>query len=147
MFCKNCGSEIKEGKFCVNCGSKVDEEVQVEPAIVEESNSTNPIEVVAVNESNTSNNNETKTETNNFNNGGFSSKSKIAAGLFGIFFGAFGVHNFYLGYNGRAVAQLLITLLSCGFLAPVSSIWGMVEGIMILASKDYKDAEGKILKD
>ena len=30
MFCKNCGSEIKEGKFCVNCGSKVDEELKVE---------------------------------------------------------------------------------------------------------------------
>lgn len=40
-------------------------------------------------------------------------KSKIAAGLFGIFLGAFGVHNFYLGYTGKAVAQLLITVLSC----------------------------------
>ena len=40
-------------------------------------------------------------------------KSKIAAGILGIFLGAFGVHNFYLGYNGKAVGQLLITLLSC----------------------------------
>lgn len=33
-------------------------------------------------------------------------KSKIAAGLLGIFLGCFGVHNFYLGYTGKAVAQL-----------------------------------------
>ena len=39
-------------------------------------------------------------------------KSKAAAGLLGIFLGCFGFHNFYLGYTGRAVAQLLITLLS-----------------------------------
>ena len=23
MFCKNCGTEIKEGKFCPNCGKEV----------------------------------------------------------------------------------------------------------------------------
>ena len=33
-------------------------------------------------------------------------KSKVAAGLLAIFLGAFGVHNFYLGYTGKAVAQL-----------------------------------------
>ncbi len=44
-------------------------------------------------------------------------KSKMAAGLLGIFLGAFGVHNFYLGYTGKAIAQLLISILSCGFLA------------------------------
>lgn len=47
-------------------------------------------------------------------------KSKIAAGLLGIFLGTFGVHNFYLGYTGKALAQLLISVLSCGFLAVAS---------------------------
>lgn len=64
----------------------------------------------------------------------WSPKSKLAAGLLGIFLGTFGVHNFYLGYTGKAVAQLLITLLSIGMLAWVSSIWGLIEGILILAS-------------
>ena len=59
-------------------------------------------------------------------------KSKMAAGLLGIFLGAFGVHNFYLGYTGKAVAQLLISVLSCGVLAVASEIWGLVEGIQIL---------------
>lgn len=74
-------------------------------------------------------------------------KSKMAAGLLGIFLGAFGVHNFYLGYTGKAVAQLLISVLSCGFLAVASEIWGLVEGIQILTGSIDKDAKGVPLKD
>ncbi|HOU09264.1 MAG TPA: TM2 domain-containing protein [Clostridiales bacterium] len=74
-------------------------------------------------------------------------KSKMAAGLLGIFLGAFGVHNFYLGYTGKAVAQLLITILSLGFLAVVSSIWGLIEGVMILTGSIKTDAKGVPLSD
>ena len=72
-------------------------------------------------------------------------KSKLAAGLFGIFLGVFGVHNFYLGFTGKAVAQLLISVLSCGILSPVSAIWGLIEGIMILTGSINTDAEGNPL--
>ena len=41
-------------------------------------------------------------------------KSKIAAGLLGIFFGSLGVHNFYLGRKGRAAGQLGLTCGSVG---------------------------------
>ena len=74
-------------------------------------------------------------------------KSKIAAGLLGIFLGSFGVHNFYLGYTGKGVAQLLITLLTCGFGACVTSIWGLVEGILILTGSINTDGNGNPLKD
>jgi TM2 domain-containing membrane protein YozV len=74
-------------------------------------------------------------------------KSKVAAGILGICLGSFGVHNFYLGYTGKAVAQLLITILSCGILAIVSGIWGLVEGIMILTGSINTDAAGVPLKD
>ncbi len=74
-------------------------------------------------------------------------KSKVAGGLLGIFLGAFGVHNFYLGYTGKAVAQLLITLLSCFTLSFVSEIWGLVEGIQILTGSIATDAKGIPLKD
>ena len=33
------------------------------------------------------------------------SKSKVAAGLLGIFLGWAGVHNFYLGYIGKGILQ------------------------------------------
>ncbi len=74
-------------------------------------------------------------------------KSKIAAGILGILLGSFGVHNFYLGNTGKAVAQLLITCLTCGVGATVSGIWGLIEGIMILTGSINTDGNGIPLKD
>ena len=37
-------------------------------------------------------------------------KSKLAAGLLGIFLGSFGVHRFYLGFIGIGIAQIAVTL-------------------------------------
>lgn len=81
------------------------------------------------------------------------SKSKMVAGLLGIFLGGLGVHNFYLGYTGKAVAQLLLTLVGwIVIIGPLAaSIWGLVEGIMILVSKPgtsaHKDGSGFELQD
>ena len=75
------------------------------------------------------------------------SKSKLTAGLLGIFLGALGIHNFYLGFTGKALAQLLISVLSCGTLAVVSGIWGLVEGIMLLSGQMNVDAQGNLLRD
>ncbi|MBE5926193.1 MAG: TM2 domain-containing protein [Lachnospiraceae bacterium] len=63
-------------------------------------------------------------------------KSKMAAGLLGIFLGAFGVHKFYLGYTKAGVIMLLVSLLTCGFGASVMSIIGIVEGVMYLTKTD-----------
>ena len=79
-----------------------------------------------------------------YSNGG---KSKLVAGLLGIFLGALGIHNFYLGYTSKATTQLLLTVLSCGILAIVSEIWGLVEGIQILTGTINTDADGKPLSD
>ena len=80
-------------------------------------------------------------------NVGGEAKSKIAAGLLGIFLGCLGVHNFYLGFTGKAIAQLLISVLSCGALAVVSAIWGLIEGILILVGNISTDARGIPLTD
>lgn len=74
-------------------------------------------------------------------------KSKLAAGLLGILLGSFGAHNFYLGNTGKAVAQLLITLLTCGAGSVISGIWGLIEGIMILTGSINTDAKGMPLVD
>ena len=42
------------------------------------------------------------------------SNKKLAAGLTGIFLGAFGVHKFILGYTRPAVIMLVVSLLTCG---------------------------------
>jgi|TARA_B100000214_G_scaffold175760_2_gene126335 TM2 domain-containing membrane protein YozV len=74
-------------------------------------------------------------------------KSKMAVLLLGIFLGAFGAHNFYLSHTGKAVAQLLITVLSLGILSFVSWIWAIVEVIMIFTSLTPVDAMGVPLRD
>jgi len=74
-------------------------------------------------------------------------KSKIVAGILGILLGSLGIHNFYLGFTGKAIAQLLISVLTCGFGAVVSGIWGLIEGIMILTGSITSDAKGIPLKD
>ncbi len=143
MFCKNCGNSIDPSaaicvscgfqngtgtSFCTNCGKPV-----------------TPGAAVCMSCGCAINNQPTPVQ--NYANGATSDKSRMAAGLLGIFLGVFGVHNFYLGFKGKAIAQLLISVLSCFTLAVVSEIWGLVEGIIILTNKEAKDAQGNILKD
>lgn len=54
-------------------------------------------------------------------------KSRVAYIVLAIFLGELGIHNFYAGYVGRGVAQLLITILSFGLLFWISWIWALVE--------------------
>ena len=119
-FCTNCGQELEENvSFCLNCGKEVNSSKK------------------------TQENSKVNNNANKIN--GVVQKSKIAAGLLAIFLGSFGVHNFYLGYTNKAVAQLLITLLSCGTLSFVSGTWALVEGVMILTGSMNADAEGNPL--
>lgn len=86
-------------------------------------------------------------------NNAYAQKSKLAAGLLGIFLGCFGVHNFYLGNTGKAVAQLLLTVIGWILIIgpAVAGIWGLVEGILILCShygsQWHRDAQGVELQD
>lgn len=140
MFCKQCGKPIDDGQeLCEDCKNAANQNANMN------------------NNMNMNNGGNYNNMNNNMNNGGNynnmnqsynpQAKSKIAAGLLGIFLGSLGVHNFYLGYTGKAVAQLLISLLSCGFLAWASAIWGLVEGILILTGSMNTDANGNPLKD
>lgn len=62
------------------------------------------------------------------------SKTRFIYVLLGLFFGGFGIHNFYAGYTGRGVAQLLITVFSPLLLfVPLLCVglWVLVELIVI----------------
>ncbi len=80
-------------------------------------------------------------------NDGTKSKSKTAAGILGIIFGTFGIHNFYLGNTSKAVAQLLLgTVGSCLLVGPIISyIWGLIEGIQIISGEIAVDADNHSL--
>jgi TM2 domain-containing membrane protein YozV len=72
-----------------------------------------------------------------------SEKTKLMAGLFSILLGGFGVGRFYLGYTGLGVLQIVATVCTGG----VGAIWGLIEGIIILANNSIPDAEGRKLRD
>ena len=72
----------------------------------------------------------------------YSDKTKLVAGLLQIFLGGFGVGRFYLGDTKTAVWQIVVTVLTCG----IGSIWGLIDGIMILATDNVTDAQGRPLR-
>jgi len=70
-------------------------------------------------------------------------KSKVVAGLLGIFLGSIGIHRFYLGYTTIGIIQIVVTVLTFG----IGGLWGFIEGILIFAGTINKDAQGRPLKD
>lgn len=135
MFCKNCGQQYvsDDAVICVKCGAQKGTGANFCPNCGQQ---TPPNSAVCLN---------CGVSLQAYGQKG--DKSKIAAGLLGIFLGTFGVHNFYLGYTTKAIIQLVMTVVSCGTLAIVSEIWGLVEGIMILTGKIDKDGKGNLLAD
>ena len=61
---------------------------------------------------------------------------KIPAGICGILLGALGIHKFILGYTMEGVIMLLVTVLTLGMGAFITSIIGFIEGIMYLVKPD-----------
>ena len=67
-------------------------------------------------------------------------KSWIVAVLLAFFLGTLGVHNFYLGYTGRGVAQLVLSIvgwvtaiLIIGLLfIAIVGVWAFIDLIMLL---------------
>ena len=131
MFCRNCGNEIPEqaavcvkcgfqpwqGKrFCHYCGAQTEAHATVCYTCGVALGTVAPPDA----------------------------KSKLAAGLLGIFLGGLGIHRFYLGYTNIGIIQIVVTVCTCGF----GGLWGVIEGILILAGSTITmDAEGRPLKD
>ena len=79
------------------------------------------------------------------------SNKKLAAGLTGIFLGAFGVHKFVLGYTRPAVIMLVVSLaggvITCGLASFVIGVIGLIEGVIYLTKTnaefqaEYLDAQ------
>ena len=74
---------------------------------------------------------------------GYSQKSKVVAGLLQLFLGSIGVGRFYLGHVGIGIAQIVVTFITCG----IGSIWGFIDGIVILAGGVKVDGKNIPLKE
>lgn len=59
-------------------------------------------------------------------------KTKIVAGLLGLFLGGFGVHHFYLGSTTAGIICIAATWLTCG----AGGILPFIEAIMLLIMSD-----------
>jgi TM2 domain-containing membrane protein YozV len=82
--------------------------------------------------------------------GQYGDKNKIAAGLLGIFLGAFGVHKFYLGRTNPAVVMLVVSLVGAivtlGIATAIMGIIGLVEGIIYLTKTDEQFYEEYVVQ-
>ena len=63
-------------------------------------------------------------------------KSRVVYILLALFLGTFGIHNFYAGYVGRGLAQLLITIFLFWLVVPLLAVWIWVIVEMIVIDKD-----------
>ena len=116
-FCVNCGSPLNDNiSFCPQCGTAV---ANKNPGMNPNPQQPIPVNAQAI------------------------QKSRVVAGLLGIFLGGWGIHNFYLGYNSKAIWQILATIFTFG----LGALWGFVEGIMILCGSINTDGDGYPLKD
>ena len=130
MFCRNCGKQVHPQAaaclscglaplngtgFCQNCGAPT----QAESLIC------------------------TKCAVNLAFKAKEGARSKMAAGLLGVFLGGLGIHRFYLGFTGIGIIQIIVTLVTCG----LGSLWGFVEGILVLTGTINRDAQGQPLKE
>jgi TM2 domain-containing membrane protein YozV len=66
------------------------------------------------------------------------STNRVAAGIFGILLGVFGVHKFVLGYVGEGLVMLFVTLLTAGIGGVVMFVVGVIEGVIYLTKTDQE---------
>ena len=67
---------------------------------------------------------------------------RLAAIIFAIFLGSFGVHKFYLGKTGQGILYLVF------FWTVIPGIVGFIEGIIYLtmSEQDFENKHGRISK-
>ena len=67
-------------------------------------------------------------------------KSRTGYILLGIFLGYLGIHNFYAGYTGKGLTQLLISVLLCWTVIAVIAmeVWAIIDVCTVT-----QDAKGK----
>lgn len=110
MFCANCGTQlIDTANHCTHCGAATG---VATPAYAAGAPPPPPSHAAAPAAA-----------------GYAAPKSRLAYILLGLFLGGLGIHNFYAGYAGRGVAQLLITLFIGWLVVPLVAvmIWVIVE--------------------
>ena len=71
----------------------------------------------------------------------YSDKSKVVAGVLQLVV-PLGIGRFYMGDTNIGIAQLLVTLVTCG----IGALWPFIDGILILVNDTATDAQGRPLR-
>lgn len=94
---------MAEGKYCVHCGSRIDARAEICPACgVRQPSIRRPGRL----------------------------SRRVAAAIFAILLGSFGVHRFYLGQVGWGILYALF------FWTLIPGVAGLIEGILYLTMSD-----------
>jgi TM2 domain-containing membrane protein YozV len=129
MFCPRCGRQVADGSaFCPGCGSDLR---ATGTPVGSPPGSIHPVTASGL---------PAPYGVDPITGKPFSDKSKLGAGLLQILL-PLGIGRFYTGHTGIGVAQLVVTLLTCG----VGGIWPLVDGIVLLATNPT-DANGRPLR-
>ena len=141
MYCKNCSSPLAQGSaFCPVCGAPANAGENFCPNC---GKGVNPGDNVCSQCG--------YMLRQNYGAAYQSQKSRLVAGLLGIFVGTLGIHNFYLGYTNKGITQILLStiggLLTCGIASFAVAIWAIIESIQIFTGSIATDANGVLLKD
>ena len=127
LKCPQCGAPIELGESeCKYCGEKI--------AVKQQADSVNNYQQPQYNQNQQPVYSQTSYNANGMYDGinpSWPIKSKVTAGLLGIFLGGLGIHKFYLGKIGLGIIYLIF----CWTYIP--SIIGFIEGIIYLCQNDH----------
>jgi hypothetical protein len=128
VFCSQCGLQVQPGsRFCNVCGASIQTDdvplARAAPPMARRE----PVSLGEV---------DPRTGL------AYSHRSKVVAGLLQIFLPGLGIGRFYTGHVGLAVGQIVVTFITCG----LGALWPIVDGVVLLASNDVRDADGRPLR-
>lgn len=140
MFCEKCGRMLGEDdKYCPLCGMSVPERENINRVNIYEDIGENKTADRSGCVNNRFNSTFGTASSENSDviecvaaNGEVRFKSRMTAGFLQVFLGCLGVGRFYMGNVGMGIAQIAVTVVTCGV---GGVIWGFCDGISILCGK------------
>ncbi len=73
-------------------------------------------------------------------------RSAYVAAFLALFFGVFGLHDFYLDRTNKGIFKLLITLLGCGIGGVIIEIISIIDALKLLKGEINVDGRGEMIK-